>query len=85
MVVEAATPLLHVIDRGIYFTDVQLKPPVLRFYDFARKQTKTIAPLHPDPEFDARVYSPRISPDGKWVFYCGGIYRREIMLMENFR
>jgi len=76
---------LDLIDRGFYFTDVQPKPPVLRFFDFATKQNKTLAPLSQDPEFDARVYAPRISPDGKWVFYCGGIYRREIMLMENFR
>jgi serine/threonine protein kinase len=85
LAVEGVTPLFDVTNSGIYFTDTQPKPPILRFYDFAAKQAKTIAALHEDPEFDARVYSPRISPDGKWIFYCGGIYHREIMLMENFR
>jgi Tol biopolymer transport system component len=85
LVVEAGTSLSDLTDRGIYFLDTQPKPPILRFYDFATKQARTIAPLHQDPEFDASGYSPRISPDGKWLFYCGGIYHREIMLMENFR
>jgi len=85
LAVEAGAPLMDLTDRGIYFIDTQPKPPILRFYDFAAKQAKTIAPLHQDPEFDARGYSPRVSPDGKWLYYCGGIYHQEIMLMENFR
>jgi dipeptidyl aminopeptidase/acylaminoacyl peptidase len=85
LAVGGLSPLVGLTDRGIYFTDIQPKPPILKFYDFAMKRIATIAPLHEDPEFNARVYSPRISPDGKWVFYCGGIYHREIMLMENFR
>jgi Tol biopolymer transport system component/tRNA A-37 threonylcarbamoyl transferase component Bud32 len=85
LVVEAGSPLWDRTERGLYYTDARPKPPLLKFYNFATKQVEVIAALHGDPEFDARVYSPRISSDGKWVFYCGGIYRREIMLLENFR
>jgi serine/threonine protein kinase len=85
LAVGGLSALLGFTDRGIYFTDVQPKPPILKFYDFAMKRATTIAPLHDDPEFDAKVYSPRVSPDGKCIIYCGGIYHREIMLIENFR
>ncbi len=71
-------------DHGIYFLDDSDRRPIIKFYDLATKQAKTLALLHSDPEFSVR-FAARISPDGKWLYYSGGIYHREIMLMENFR
>lgn len=83
LVIEKGGLSFDLTDRGIYFIDGD-KSPTIKFYDFATKQAKTIAPLHDDPEFRGGS-DPQISPDGKWLFYSGGLYRSEIMLMENFR
>ena len=85
LIFEAETALVFALtDSGIYFVDYQPRPPVLMFYDFATRRAKTIVPFHSDPAFTVGN-ALRISPDGQWLFYYGGIFRSEIMLMENFR
>jgi hypothetical protein len=49
------------------------------------KQTKTISPLNADPAFQIIGTRIWISPDSQWLYYAGGVYGSEIMLMENFR
>jgi len=72
-----------VTDTGIYFVDRGVRPPVLKFHEFATRQDKTLEPLHSHASFflDAPV---RLSPDGRSLYYAGGIYESEIMLVENF-
>jgi len=72
-------------DRGIYFIDGSTKPvATICFYDFAAQSVRNLAPVDTDPGFVTEE-GFRVSPDGKWLIYCGGITASDIMLIDNFR
>jgi len=74
-----------VTDRGIYFIDGGASPvATVCFFDFAAKRVKNLAPVSSDPEFGLDE-GLSVSPDGKWLIYCGGITASDIMLIDNFR
>lgn len=53
----------------------------IEFLDFATNEVKKIAALA-----SKKTWSPRISPDGRWLIYnYPEIARVDIMLVENFR
>ncbi|RPJ87590.1 MAG: serine/threonine-protein kinase [Acidobacteria bacterium] len=73
-----------VTSTGIYFVDIEQRPPVLKVYELASGRIRSLIPLHKDPAFGMQNRIC-VSPDGQWAFYGGGVARNDIMLMENFR
>ena len=75
----------NVTDRGIYFIDGKAMPvATICLYDFVSRGVKSLAPVHRDPDFSFDN-GMGISPDGKWLLYCGGIFTSDIMMIDNFR
>ena len=73
------------MDGGFYFLNSKASPrPAIEFFNFATGRTTQIASVEKD--FDSRVPSLAVSPDGRWILYVQ-IDQREsdIMLVENFR
>jgi serine/threonine protein kinase len=70
--------------NGIYFVDVSKTPALIKFFDFATQQSKTITSV----DLGYSVPSPQnfdVSPDGQWI-----LFKRvdqvdsDIMLVEDF-
>jgi Tol biopolymer transport system component len=72
-------------DRGIYFVDRDTKPQeTISVYDFATHRVRSLVPGHGDPSFRQGA-GMSVSPDGRWLLYCGGIFTSDIMMIDNFR
>ena len=57
-------------------------PVTIKFFNFATRESKTIAPLEHDPTSNPGL---NISGDGRWFIYSIDDYRNfDIMLVENF-
>lgn len=48
------------------------------------QSVRSLAPVDMDPGFELEA-GVSVSPDGKWLIYCGGITASDIMLIDNFR
>jgi Tol biopolymer transport system component len=71
--------------RGVYFIDQNAKPvATVSFYDFKTRAVRSLAPVSNDPAFTS-ISGLSVSPDGKWLLYCGGVFTPDIMLIDNFR
>jgi Tol biopolymer transport system component len=71
-----------VTDRGIYFMESDMPTDTLCFYDFAARLVKKLGHLC---DRCYQPYGPRVSPDGTWLLYSGGVYDSHIMMIDNFR
>jgi Tol biopolymer transport system component len=71
--------------QGIYFIDENAKPvATVCFYDFETRAVRSLASISNDPAFTS-VIGLSVSPDGKWLLYCGRILTSDIMMIDNFR
>jgi eukaryotic-like serine/threonine-protein kinase len=71
--------------QGIYFIDQSTKPvATVCFYDFATGLVRSLAPVHYDPGFRLED-GLSVSPDGKWLLYCGGVCASDVVMIDNFR
>ncbi|MGH7494784.1 MAG: protein kinase domain-containing protein [bacterium] len=71
-----------IFEDGIYYVNSEITFGAnIEFLDFATNKVKKIAALA-----SKKTWSPRISPDGRWLIYnYPEITRVDIMLVENFR
>jgi hypothetical protein len=73
-------------DRGIYVIAENAQPAAaICFYDFTTKRVRSLASVHGVPGFGLDGEGLRVSPDGKWLVYSGGILTSDIMMIDNFR
>jgi hypothetical protein len=77
---QATAWMWELLEDGICYLDFDRDPPAVKFFEFASREVRHVAPA---PE--ATSYGFAVSPDRLWVVYQKSGGNRDIVLVENFR
>ncbi len=71
--------------RGLYFLSKAAEPsPLISFYEFSTREVQSLARVGAGQEFDPNP-GVNVSPDERWLVYCGAFSGYEIFTVDNFR